>query len=241
MDFQFLYTSFVTLLRGVPLTLELSLYAVFFGGILGLFLTVLRLSGIKILAFISEAYVFAFRGTPLLVQIFLIYYGLAQFRPFLQELGLWSFFRDAYWCAVIALSLNTAAYASEIFRGGYEAVPAPQIEAARACGMSGFLLQRRIIFPIAIRQALPAYGNELILMVKATSLASVITMMEITGIAAKLISESFRAVEVFIAAGTVYLLLNFILTRIIAYSEWKLSAHIRPPATIKSASKLKTA
>lgn len=115
--------------------------------------------------------------------MFLIYYGLGQFRPLLQELGLWAIFREPYWCAVIALTLNTAAYTSEIFRGGLNAVSVQQVEAARACGMSGPLLFRRIVLPIAIRHALPAYGNEVILMLKATALASVITIMEVTGLA----------------------------------------------------------
>src|SRR5918997_1755588 len=121
----------------------------------------------------------------------------------------------------LALALNTAAYASEIIRGGLQAVPYNQVEAARACGMSGFLLFRRIVFPIAVRQALPAYGSELILMVKATSLASVITMMELTGIAHKLISQTFRIIEVFVVAGLIYLILNFIITRIIMAVEWR--------------------
>src|SRR5690606_15643721 len=130
--------------------------------VFAMILALMRMSQIGVLDAIAHAYVFVFRGTPLLVQIFLIYYGLGQFRPTLQELGLWTFFREPYWCAIFALTLNTAAYTSEIFRGGLQAVPHQQVEAARACGMSGFLLFRRIIFPIAIRQALPAYGSEII-------------------------------------------------------------------------------
>ncbi len=185
------------------------------GAIFAMLLALMRMSGVAALDCVARAYVFVFRGTPLLVQIFLIYYGLGQFRPTLQAWGLWAFFREPYWCAILALTLNTAAYASEIFRGGLQAVPHAQVEAARACGMSGILLFRRIVFPIAVRQALPAYGNEIILMVKATSLASIITMMEVTGIAQKLISQTFRAVEVFIVAGAIYLALNFLVTRAI--------------------------
>lgn len=230
MDITFLMDTFVTLLGGVPLTLKLAVSAIICGALFAVLLTAMQFSGSRLLSAISQIYIFALRGTPLLVQIFLIYYGLGQFRQNLEALGLWSIFRDPYWCAMLALSLNTAAYMSEIFRGGLAAVPSQQVEAARACGMSGILLLRRIVFPIALRQALPAFGNELILMVKATSLASVITMMEVTGIAAKLISQSYRPVEVFVAAGAVYLILNFALTRAVALLEWKISPHLRRAA-----------
>jgi octopine/nopaline transport system permease protein len=157
------------------------------------------------------------------VQIFLIYYGSGQFRPFLQDLGLWVFFRDAWFCAVLALTLNTGAYTSEIIRGGIQSVPFGQLEAGRAVGMSPLQLFRRITFPIAIRQALPAYGNEIILMVKASSLASTITILEITGIAKKIIASTFQPVEVFIVAGAFYLALNFVITQAIRSTEQYLS------------------
>jgi octopine/nopaline transport system permease protein len=233
MDFAFMRDTFLSLLSGVPLTLNLALTAVAFGAVLAMLLALMRMSGIRVFDAIARAYVFVFRGTPLLVQIFLIYYGLGQFRPTLQEWGLWGFFREPYWCAVLALTLNTGAYASEIFRGGLQSVPHQQVEAARACGMSRFLLFRRIVFPIALRQALPAYGSEIILMVKATSLASVITMMEVTGIAAKLISQTFRAIEIFVVAGLIYLILNFAITRIIMALEWWLSPHLRRPPAVE--------
>ena len=228
MDFAFLSETFVSLLSGVPLTLNLALVSTALGALLAVLLTLMRVSSLRPLGWAAQFYVFVFRGTPLLVQIFVIYYGLGQFRPALQSIGLWGFFREPYWCAIFALSLNTAAYASEILRGGLQAVPHREVEAARASGMWGFLLYRRIIFPIAIRQALPAYASEIILMVKATSLASVITMLEVTGIAAKLISQSYRAIEVFVVAGLIYLALNFAITRLVALIEWWLSPHLRP-------------
>ncbi|HEY8384059.1 MAG TPA: ABC transporter permease [Microvirga sp.] len=234
MDLSFMGETFMALLAGLPLTLNLAFTAVGLGAVFAMLLALMRMSGIRPLDWLARAYVFVFRGTPLLVQIFLIYYGLGQFRPVLQEWGLWGFFREAYWCAVLALTMNTAAYASEIIRGGLQAVPANQVESARACGMSGFLLFRRIIFPIAVRQALPGYGNEIILMVKATSLASIITMMEVTGIAQKLISQTFRAIEIFIVAGAIYLVLNFAVTRVIQLIEWWLSPHLRHPSAIKA-------
>jgi octopine/nopaline transport system permease protein len=227
MDLSFMAETFVQLLQGLPLTLNLAATSVALGAGLAMLLALMRNCGLLPLDLVARGYVFVFRGTPLLVQVFLIYYGLGQFRPALQAWGLWGFFREPYWCAVLALTLNTAAYATEIIRGGLQAVPANQVEAARACGMSGFLLFRRIVFPIAVRQALPAYGNEIILMVKATSLASIITLMELTGIAHKLISQTFRAVEIFIVAGAIYLLLNFLVTRAIQLLEWWLSPHLR--------------
>ena len=233
MDFVFMKDTFLSLLSGVPLTLNLAFTSVALGAVLAMVLALMRMSGYRALDWPAQAYVFVFRGTPLLVQIFLIYYGLGQFRPTLQEWGLWTFFREPYWCAILAFTLNTAAYASEIIRGGLQAVPHNQVEAARACGMSRLLLFRRIIFPIAVRQALPAYGSELILMVKATSLASVITMMELTGIAHKLISQTFRIIEVFVVAGLIYLILNFIITRIIMAIEWRLSPHLRRPPAVE--------
>ncbi len=217
--------SFIRLLGGVPLTLQLASSSILVGLVLAILLALMARSVFP-LRWLSNAYVFVFRGTPLLVQVFLIYYGLGQFRPALQEAGIWWFFRDPYWCAMLALTLNTAAYGAEIVRGGLQSVPPGQIEAARAFGMSGFTLLRRVVAPIALRQALPAYGNEIILMIKATSLASTITLMEITGLAHKLISESFRAVEVFICAGAIYLLINFTVTRLIGFAERRIAPDI---------------
>ncbi|WP_062118337.1 ABC transporter permease [Aureimonas sp. AU40] len=227
MDLPFLWHTFVVLLGGLPLTLELAAISILAGYLLALAIAFLGSFAGPLGSGFANVYVFVFRGSPLLVQIFLIYYGLGQFRPTLQQIGLWPFLRDPFWCAALALTLNTAAYGSEIFRGGLRAVPAREVEAARACGMSGFLLLRRIVVPIALRQALPAYGNEIILMVKATALASIITLMEVTGLAQKLISETFRAVEVFVVAGAIYLALNFILTRIVLAVEHRLSPHLR--------------
>ena len=225
-DFQFLAETFAALVAGVPLTLRLAVSAVGLGAMLALLITWMRLCGIAPFSWSAQLYVFLFRSTPLLVQIFLIYYGLGQF-PEIRASFLWPFLREPYWCAVLALTLNTAAYASEIFRGGFLSVPHGQVEAARAAGMGPLLLFRRIVLPLAIRQALPGYGNEIVLMVKATSLASIITLMEITGIAAKLISETYRAVEVFVVAGAIYLTINFVVTRLVQIAEYRLSPHLR--------------
>ncbi|MVA63818.1 ABC transporter permease [Agrobacterium vitis] len=220
-DPAFLWSTFLALLSGVPLALKLAVFSVAAGTVLAFGLALMRVSRIWWLNLPARFYIFAFRGTPLLVQIYLIYYGLSQF-PALRHSFIWSFLRDAYWCAMAALALNTAAYSAEVMRGGLLSVPAGQIEAAKACGMGRIKLFRRIVIPQAIRQMLPGYSNEVILMVKSTSLASTITIMEITGIAAKLISESYRTVEVFACAGAIYLILNFIVARLFTLLEWAL-------------------
>lgn len=235
MDLSFMAESFVRLLGGVPLTLELAFSSLAIGLVIAVSLALMMRASVPFVSWVAHAYVFVFRGTPLLVQLFLIYYGLGQFRPFLQDVGIWWFFRAPYYCALLALTLNTAAYGAEIVRGGLQSVPAGQVEAARAFGMSGVTLFWRIIAPIALRQALPAYGNEVILMIKATSLASTITLMEITGLAHKLISESFRAVEVFLCAGALYLAINFIMTRAVFFAETLIAPDLQKPKSLAPA------
>lgn len=229
MDFAFFGEVLLKLLTGLPLTLQLVAFSVSIGAVLALGLALAQEAKKPIITWPIQAFVLVFRGTPLLVQIFLIYYGLGQFRPSLQAANLWWLFREPYWCAILALSLNTAAYGSEILRGGLQSVALGQIEAARACGMSPLLRLRRIVLPQAIRNALPAYGNEIILMVKGTSLASVITLMEVTAIAQSLIAQTYRAIEVFACAGLIYLTINFLVTRLIAWAEYAMTPDRRRP------------
>lgn len=226
MDLPFLWNTARELVAGVPLMFQLVSLSLALGLVLAMLVALVRLSPWPVLSGVAYGYVYVFRGTPLLVQVFLIYYGLGQFE-WIRESFLWIFLRQPYWCAILAFTLNTGAYGSEIIRGGLQAVPWGQVEAGRACGMSGWLLFRRITLPIAVRQALPAYGNEMILMVKATSLASIITMLEITGIAQRLISQTYRAIEILIVAGGIYLLINFVLTRAVKGLEHWLSPHLR--------------
>jgi len=226
MNFELMIETFPKLLSGLNLTIQLVTISLFIGFCLAIGLALLRLSNNTFLSFFAKTYVFYFRGTPLLVQIFLIYYGIAQFE-IIRETFVWSFFKEAYWCGILALTLNTCAYSSEIIRGGIQSVPFGQIESAKSVGMSRFLLYRRIILPIAFRQALPAYGNEIILMVKATSLVSTITLMEVTGIARSIIAKTFSPVEIFIVAGLIYLTINFIVTRLVNFCEIKLTPYLR--------------
>jgi octopine/nopaline transport system permease protein len=236
MDLAFLARIIPELAAGVPVTILLIVQSLLLGFVLAVLVAVMRLSANRLVSGAAYGFVYIFRSTPLLVQLFLIYYGSGQFRPFLQDLGLWVFFRDAWFCAVLALTLNTGAYTSEIIRGGIQSVPHGQLEAGRAIGMTRLQLFRRLTFPIAMRQALPAYGNEIILMVKASSLASTITILEITGIAKTIIASSFRPVEVFVVAGAFYLLMNFVVTQAVRLTEEGL-AHRSPAA--RAAARLK--
>jgi octopine/nopaline transport system permease protein len=227
MDFAFLAEVAQKLLAGAPLTLRLAGTSVALGLVIALALATALVAGRPPYTWPIRGFVTLFRGTPLLVQIFLIYYGLGQFRPLLQHVGLWGFFREPYWCAILALTLNTSAYGTEIIRGALQSVPLGQIEAARACGMSRWLVYRRITVPIALRLALPGYGNEIILMIKGTSLTSIITLAEVTGVAEQIISETYRAIEVFICAGAIYLVMNYTITRLVGWLEYRLSPHLR--------------
>ncbi|MEQ8965430.1 MAG: ABC transporter permease [Azospirillaceae bacterium] len=227
MDFALILEVLPDLLDGLWMTVQLVVLSLAFGFVAAVGVALMRLSHNPLVSGTAWVYVFVFRGTPLLVQIFLIYYGVGQFEA-VRESFAWPVLREAYWCAILALTLNTAAYSSEIIRGGIQSVPRGHIEAARACGMSRALTFRRITLPLAFRQALPAYGNEVVLMVKASSLASTITIMEITGIAKAINSRTFAPFEVFAAAGAIYLAINFMATRAIQYAEWRLTPYLRP-------------
>jgi octopine/nopaline transport system permease protein len=226
MDFAFLLESFLRIIPGIPTTLGLMAISVAAGFVLACALAAMRLSGVAPLDWTARVYVFVFRGTPLAIQMFMIYFGLAQF-PAVRATAIWPYLREPFWCAFLALTLNTAAYGSEIVRGALLSVPFGQVEAARASGMSRGLMARRIIAPIALRQALPGYSNEIILMVKATSLASMVTLVEVTGLAARVISETFRVFEAFAVAAAIYLAINFVIARGVALLEWWLSPHLR--------------
>eukprot|EP01132_Coremiostelium_polycephalum_P007180 gene7180-8842_t len=184
-----------TLLAAVPMTLALFFLSIFFGGLLALLIVWMRVAKNPILSNFAKGYIFVFRGSPLLIQMFLVFYGLGQFG-FIRYSFLWPFLREPFVCAVLSLALCTAGYTAEIFRGGLRAVSVKEIEAARSIGMSGFLLVRRIIGPIAFRHALPAYSTEIVMMVKSTALASLVTVWEVTGVAQRLISQTYRTMEV---------------------------------------------
>ncbi len=227
MDAAFISATFWRLMGALPLTLEVWALSILIGGALAMGLTWMRVSGSRALAAISRLYVFVFRGSPLLVQLFVIYYGLSSF-PIIRASLLWPFLRDAFSCAVLSLALCTAAYTSEIFRGALAAVPNGQIEAARACGMSGFRLFRRVILPIAMRQALPAYSSEVISMTKATALVSLVTLWDMMSVALKIRNDTLVTYTPLIIAGAIYFVLNFVIARAFSAIEYALSPHLRP-------------
>lgn len=197
------------LLKGARVTLLIGLVGIVAGFPLGVGMAMLRIGARRVLARLGDAYSAFFRGTPMLVQIFIIYYGFGQLQ-FIQDTPLlWWIFGDSLHCAMLTVLLNTIAYTSEIFRGAFLAVPKGSLEAALACGMSPATLLRRVSFPLALRHALPAYGNEVAIVIKESSLASTITVLEITGEAKRLMSETFAIIEIFAIASALYLLINF--------------------------------
>lgn len=212
---------------GFVLTLEITIFSVALGLALAVPLALARVSKHYWISWPVQAYTFYFRGTPLLVQLFLIYYGGGQFRHTLEDWGLWTYLREPYFCAVLTLTLNTAAYTAEILRGAIQAVPYGEVEAARATGMSGSLLYRRIILPKAARMALPAYSNEVVFLFQATSIISIITLMDLTGVARVVIARSFHFFDVWIFAGIIYCAITYGIIGIFNRIEYRLMGHLR--------------
>ena len=225
-----LFRNFVEVLLGLDNTLLLLIISLPVGFILSLIFAIGRVSENKLISKTIASYIFIIRGTPLLVQIYLIYFGLGSVK-FIRESFLWYLLKEPFWCGVLALTINTVAYGSEIFRGGIQSVTKGQIESGLSLGFNKLMLLRKVILPIALRKVLPSYGNELILMVKATSLVSLTTYMEMTGIARKIMAKTFAPVEAFIAAGILYLFLNFLMVQFVKYLEWKYNPHLRVSQT----------
>tara|TARA_Y100000741_G_scaffold345963_1_gene311878 strand:- start:263 stop:934 length:672 start_codon:yes stop_codon:yes gene_type:complete len=222
MDLDLIINSFPKLLSASIITLKLLSVSLIIGLFIGLFFAILRIKNNIIFGKIAYIYSYIFRGTPLLVQIFIIYYGFGQVE-FIRESFLWIILKEPYWCAVIAFALNTGAYTSEILRSAFQTIKPGYIEAGRSLGIANKIIFYKIQIPIAIRQSLPAYGNEIILMLKGTSLASTVTLMDLTGVAKYIISTTFKPIEVFIIAGSIYLFITFIIHNLIKLLEKKYS------------------
>ena len=222
MRLELMYESFFKILEGVPLTLEVVFISTFLGFGLAIIVALMRISDNKFYSIPAYSFIYVIRGTPLLLQLYFVYYGISQFS-FVRESFLWPILREPFWCGIITLTISTGAYSAEILRGGIQSVSQGYIESGKALGLGRFSLFFRIVMPITIRQALPAYGNELILMVKASSLISIVTLMEITGIARTIISKTYAPVEIFLVAGSIYLFINFVITRFVKYAENRLS------------------
>ncbi|MDO4704970.1 MAG: ABC transporter permease [Comamonadaceae bacterium] len=212
---------------GLVVTIKLVALSYFFGMALAQLLALGRLSRIKPVQMFCRGYIYFFRGSPLLGQLFLLYYGLGSLREFWQEVGLWWFFRDAWYCSVLAFTLNTAAYQAEIFRGSLLAIPKGQFEAAQALGLSRFTTLRKVVLPQSMLVALGPLGNELILMIKASAIASLVTVYDVMGVARLAYSRTFDF-EIYLWAAVLYLLMVEIIRRSLLAIEARLSRHIRP-------------
>ncbi len=222
MDLELMINSFPKLLNAALITLKLLSVSLIIGLFIGLFFAILRLNKNIFINRFAYGYSYVFRGTPLLVQIFIIYFGLGQIE-YLRSTVLWVILKEPYWCAIIAFALNTGAYTSEILRSAFQTIKPGIIEAGKSLGISNKIIFYKIQIPIAIRQSLPAYGNEIILMMKGTSLASTVTIMDLTGVAKYIISTTFKPIEVFIVAGGIYLFMTFIIHNVIKFLEKKYS------------------
>lgn len=210
---------------GLKTTLILVSISIVLGALLSLPVALARMSDNRILGAIAYGYVYFFRGTPLLAQIFLIYYGLGTFRPFLETIGLWSFFREAWYCAVLAFTLNTAAYQAEILRGAIASVPKGQWEGAHALGLSKFQTFRKIILPQALIVALRPYGNEIILMIKGSAIVAIITVYDLMGETRRAYSRTFDF-QTYLWAAIIYLAIVEVLRNIIEWIERRITIHL---------------
>jgi len=222
MDLELMANSFPKLLNAALITLKLLSVSLIVGLFIGLFFAILRINKNIFINKFAYGYSYIFRGTPLLVQIFIIYFGLGQIE-YLRSTFLWVVLKEPYWCAIIAFALNTGAYTSEILRSAFQTIKPGIIEAGKSLGISSKTIFYKIQIPIAIRQSLPAYGNEIILMMKGTSLASTVTIMDLTGVAKYIISTTFKPIEVFIVAGGIYLFMTFVIHNVIKFLEKKYS------------------
>jgi len=226
-DYNVIWDSLPLYFAGLLTTLQLLGIALAFGLLAALPLGLMRVSKNPWVNLPAWLYTYVIRGTPMLVQLYLIYYGLAQF-PAVRESFLWPWLSSATFCACLAFAINTSAYTAEIIAGSLKATPAGEIEAARAMGMSKVKMYRRILLPSALRRALPQYSNEVIMMLQTTSLASSVTLVDITGAARAVNSESFLPFEAFITAGVFYLCLTFILVRLFKLAERRWLGYLAP-------------
>lgn len=229
MDFSIISENIDLYIEGFWVTLQLVSAALALGLFLAIPLAIFADAKNLLISGPIFCFTYFFRGTPLLVQIYLIYYGSGQFE-LIRESFLWPVLREAYWCALIAFTLNTAAYTVEILRGAIKATPQGEIEAGIACGMSKLLLIRRIILPSAFRRALPAYGNEVIFMLHGSAVASVITIIDLTGAARVINSRYYSPYEAFLTVAAFYLVLTFVIVALFKLLERHWFAHLRPRA-----------
>ncbi|NVO56974.1 ABC transporter permease subunit [Rhodobacteraceae bacterium B1Z28] len=220
MDLALIYDNWELFARGLQNTIILVSCSLLFGGVLAVPLAMVQAYNVPVLGKLALGYSYVFRGTPLLVQLFIIYYGLAQFETVRNSI-FWPVLREPFYCALIGFSLNGAAYASEIFRGALLDVGKGYWEAAMACGMSWAAAFRRIILPIALRKSIPAYSNEVIFVLHGSVLASTITVVDILGAGRQLNGTYYVTYEGFITAAALYMAIVFTLSLVFRALEFK--------------------
>ena len=232
LDFNIITQSIPDYFNGVWMTLHLVGIALFFGLLLAVPLAVARVSRQPWISRPVWLYTYVTRGTPMLVQLLMIYYGLPQFDWLRDQWAagstFWLLFREPYFCALLAFALNTCGYTTEIIAGSIRSSPHGEIEAAQAIGMTRFTMLRRIILPSAMRRSIPAYSNEVIFMLQGSSIASAVTLVDITGAARDVYSRNFAPFEAFIFAGVLYFLLTFAIVGVFRLAERRWLAHLMP-------------
>jgi arginine/ornithine transport system permease protein len=226
-DFSPIWANFPMYLGGILVTLKLLAISLTIGLALAIPLGLMRVSKQPLVNAPAWLYTYVIRGTPMLVQLFLIYYGLAQFEA-VRNSFLWPYLSSATFCACLAFAINTSAYSAEILAGSLKSIPYGEIEAAKAMGMSRSKLYRRILLPSALRRALPQYSNEVIMMLHTTSLASIVTLIDITGAAKTINSQFYLPFEAYITAGAIYLSLTFVLVRLFKLAERRWLSYLAP-------------
>ena len=227
MNFEPIFESASLYAGGLVVTLQLLAISLVLGLAAALPLAVLRVLPSRWVHGPVWLFTYVIRGTPLLVQLFLIYYGLAQFEA-VRESFAWPWLQSAWFCACLAFAINTSAYTTEIIAGALRATPHGELEAARALGLTRVQLWRRILLPSALRRALPAYGNEAVLMLHATSLASVVTLLDLTGAAREVNARFYLPFEAFLTAGAIYLVVTLALVGALHGVERRWLTHLRP-------------
>lgn len=223
MDFSLIIESLPIYFEGLWTTVWLVSIALFLGLCIAIPLAVARNSRNPLISFPSWAYTYFFRGTPLLVQLYLIYYGMDQFVPVKDTL-----WENAWFCALVAFVLNTSAYSAEIIRGSINGLPKGEVEAAKAYGMSTWKTYQRIILPSALRRSLPAYSNEAIFMLHGSAVAGIVTILDLTGAARLVNSRYYAPFESFLTAGLFYMCLTFCILWFFKWAEKKYLAYLRP-------------
>ncbi|WP_332066193.1 ABC transporter permease [Bartonella sp. CB189] len=211
---------------GFLVTFELVIIACSVGFVLGILITLARLSNNKFFQYAANTYVYFFRGSPLLAQLFLFYYGLGSMNNFWQYVNLWWFFQNAWYCCLFIFTLNSAAYQSEIFKGSFLSVATGQHEAAKALGLNSSITFFKIILPQAMIVALRPLGNEFILMIKASAIASLVTVYDLMGVAKLTYSRTFDF-QVYVWAALIYLFIVEFIHRFIVFIENRLTRYLR--------------